>query len=67
MLEYEGRRDQIGLRGLWRKSLDFLVLEGRLDLLPRERGGDVEGSTFAACGAGVCVGVGDFGVFGVLV
>ena len=28
MLEYVGMRDQSGLRGPWRKSLDILVLEG---------------------------------------
>ena len=42
--EYGRLNGHSRLRSAWRKWLEDLVLEGRLDLLPRERGGGVGGS-----------------------
>ena len=45
--EYERFNDHGRLRSVWPKSLEGLVMEERLDLLPRERGGGVGGSAVA--------------------
>ena len=45
--EYGRLNGHSRLRSAWRKWLEDLVLEGRLDLLPRERGGGVRVSADA--------------------